>query len=154
MNQVAAADISDSAHQAPLRYGEIPLENPRELKLIHGLPGFEHLEQFFLAELKSFEPFCALVARDEPDISLLMIQLEYLHIAGSIRIPEREWAALGAGEKDQEVWTILKTDQETGAFSANVRAPVIVNRASGMARQIILDNDELDFEYLLSEGLI
>ena len=53
-----------------------------------------------------------------------------------------------------EMLAAAKTEHETREFSANVKAPLVVNRKTGAANQVILENENLSVEYPLSEGLI
>lgn len=155
MNQVAMRDNTAEPEGVTLKYGNIPLQGEKRLNLIHGLPGFEHLSAFVLAELEDYAPFCALVSEDEPEISMLIINLQFLSISNNVRVPGREWDAVVANNKDaREIWAILKTDHQSGEFLANVKAPLIVNTEQGIAKQIILDSEDLVVDYPLSEGLL
>jgi len=126
----------------------------KHIDLINGLPGFEHLHAFVLAELEGYAPFCAFQSVDEPDISMLMIDAKLLKIWQEVDLPPRELEILGLDNKtDSKQYVILKVDQGTQEFTANIKAPIVFNPISGAANQVILDNINLSVEHPLTNEL-
>jgi len=126
----------------------------KNVDLLNGLPGFEHLHTFVLAELEGYAPFCAFQSVDQPEISMLVIDAKLLNIWKGIDLPPRELQILGlekTGESEQYV--ILKVDQGTQEFTANIKAPIVFNPESGAANQVILDNASLSVEHPLINEL-
>jgi len=155
MNAPVSQPAEPKIMKRELSYGEFALSETQRLTFRQGLPGFEHLHRFTVAELTDFSPFSVLLSDEEPEISMMIINARFLKIWESIRIHPREIEPLGAqGLADIDIWVILRTDPATHAFTANVKAPLVVNRKTGQSHQVILDNDDLSVQYPLSEGLI
>lgn len=126
----------------------------KNIDLINGLPGFENLHAFILAELESYAPFCAFQSVDEPDISMLVIDANLLAVWKDINIPPRELQILNLEKStDSEQYVILKVSQGTQEFTANIKAPIVFNPESGAANQVILDNANLSVEHPLNDEL-
>ncbi len=135
-------------------FGGIPVMTFKSIDLINGLPGFEHLHEFILAELEGYAPFCALRSVKEPDISMLVIDAKLLAIWKDIDLPPRELQILGVDKTaDSEQFVILKVNQGTQEFTANIKAPIVFNPESGAANQVILDNASLSVEHPLNNEL-
>ena len=154
-SSMAVEQDMTATEQIPTTFGEFSLVEGRIVNLINGLPGFEHLKRFTIAELADFAPFSAMISLEEPEISMLLVHARHLAVWNSVGVDPRELSAIGAGPgADLDIWVILRTDPETHAFTANVKAPLFVNRETNSGDQIILDDSRLSVDYPLSEGLI
>ncbi len=141
-------------HEEQNDFGGIQIMELKNLDLLNGLPGFEHLHAFVLVELEGYAPFCAFQSVDEPDISMLVIDAKLLKIWKEVDLPPRELKILGLEEKaDSEQYVILKVNQGTQEFTANIKAPIVFNPATGAANQVILDNINLSVEHPLNNEL-
>ena len=149
-SQTVQTETSANGHP----FGGIPTATLRSIDLINGLPGFENLTAFSLAELEGYAPFCALQSVEHPEISMLVIDAKLLAIWKDIDIPPRELQILDLETTgDSEQYVILKIDQGTQEFTANIKAPIVFNPASGAANQVILDNASLSVEHPLNNEL-
>ncbi|MFH1851431.1 MAG: flagellar assembly protein FliW [Candidatus Neomarinimicrobiota bacterium] len=116
----------------------IPLEFP------FGIPGFESIHAFRLLKLIDYRPFVLLEAVDDSRITLLLVNLQYLKSRAAIQISRVDLLSVGCRPTEAaEIYVILKIDQETGLFTANLRAPLVINENSGTGRQVILDDKSL-----------
>ena len=135
-------------------YGGIPVRGFKNLDLLNGLPGFEHLRAFVLEELEGYAPFCALRSTEQPEISMLVIDANLLSVWKNIDLPPRELQILGLDKTaDSEQYVILKVSQGSQEFTANIKAPIVFNPESGAANQVILDNARLSVEHPLINEL-
>ncbi len=136
-------------------FGEFSMIPTQQLELPNGLPGFEHLHHFQISELEDFKPFSALLSVEEPAVSMLVIHARYLKIWQSVSIHAQDLQRIQARKRgDVDIWVILRTEPETHAFTANVKAPLFINRQTGQAAQIILERENLRTDYPLADGLI
>ena len=131
-----------------LAFGGIPMRGIQRVEMINGLPGFENLRSFQLAELEGYAPFCAFQSTEETNISMLVIDAKLLSIWKGIAIPPRELENLGLqNSTEAEQYVILKIDQRSQEFTANIKAPIVFNPLTGVANQVILDNANLSVEH-------
>ena len=115
-----------------------------------GLPGFESSRYFILSRLKDHELFNMLKSEDDARISLLIMNARYLKSQKCITISQSDLESVGAANQNElSIFVILKIDHESGLFTANLRAPLIVNSASNKGRQVILDDKNLSVTHPL-----
>jgi flagellar assembly factor FliW len=139
---------------AEITFGGIPMLGAQRVDLINGLPGFENLHHFVLAELEGYAPFCAFQSMEQDNISMLVIDAKLLSVWQGVEIPPRELTILGLEQAgDSEQYVILKIDQSTQAFTANIKAPIVFNPVTGAANQVILDHAELSVEHPMQHEL-
>jgi len=135
-------------------FGGIPMMGMQKVAMINGLPGFEDLHNFVLAELEGYAPFCAFQSVEQSSISMLVINARLLSVWTGIDIPPRELAILGLEESQTaEQFVILKIDHGSQEFTANIKAPIVFNPATGVANQVILDNANLSVEHSMKNEL-
>ncbi len=149
-----AQQIESEIDVAGKTIGGVPVMNFTTIDLLNGLPGFEDLHNFVLAELEGYAPFCAFQSVEQPDISMLVIDANLLRVWKDIDLPPRELQILGLEKTgDSEQYVILKVSQGTQEFTANIKAPIVFNPQSGAANQVILDNASLSVEHPLINEL-
>ncbi len=135
--------------------GGIPLTMMKQINLVNGLPGFEDLHSFVLAELENYAPFCALQSMEEPEISMLVIDAKLLSIWKNVEIPPRDLQILDIEKSgDSEQFIILKIQQGSQEFTGNIKAPIVFNRKTGAANQVILDNAEFSVEHPMNNEIL
>ncbi|MFQ6614205.1 MAG: flagellar assembly protein FliW [Fidelibacterota bacterium] len=116
----------------------------------YGLPGFEHLSQFVIASVKDFPPFHILIAKEEPQVNLLIINTKLLSIYQSIEIPVTELKKIGASTIDEvDSYVVVKVNSKKNILSVNLRAPILIHKQTLSAYQAILDRRDLSVEYSL-----
>jgi len=149
--QLATTDTQKNVHSI----GGLPMKVFKNINLVHGLPGFEDLHAFILAELDDYAPFCALQSVDEPDISMLIIDAKLLSIWKNVEIPPRELQILEIEKSEEsEQFIILKVNQVSQEFTGNIKAPIVFNRNTGLGNQVILDNANLSVEHPMKNEII
>ena len=125
-------------------------ENEEKIEFSHGIPGFESFRHFKLFNLKDHELFHILKSDDEAQIELLTINVRFLKSQSVITISKADMESIGATSQDElELFVILKIDHESGLFTANMRAPIIINLHRHLGRQVILDDKNLPITHPL-----
>lgn len=120
-----------------------------------GLPGFEMLTKFLVVELPDYPPFHMLQSLEEPDVTMLILNLNLLKISSSVKIQSRELDKIGIkGKKESYLFVILKINSDSRQFTANIRAPLVINVDDRRGFQVILDDDKLSIEHPLENAFI
>lgn len=103
-------------------------------------PGLEPLDAFELEPVPGAEGLYTLAAVERPEIRLYTIDAER-HLPGySPELPDDRAAELGiAAPKDASLLVVVTPSPE--GSTVNLLAPVIVNRSSGAALQLVLDDE-------------
>lgn len=127
----------------------VELSDP--LKFPVGLPGFEEHKQFILESRAEMRPFLWLRSVDDPEVALPVISCLLLKKQVLLHISKEELSLIGSPTQDDIApYYILRVDSKEGTITANTRAPVIINAKTMQGRQVILDQDDLRVDELLT----
>lgn len=130
-------------------HSEEILRNQMEIRLPFGLPGFESLTRFLVAELVDFPPFHFLQSLEERELGMLLLDVNLIQHDENISLMIKELEKRKIDRNSHQIFLILKLVAETRTFTANIRAPFVVEPKMGSGSQIILENQSLGFEYPL-----
>lgn len=114
---------------------------PQQLavRFVAGIPGLEGYTRFSLTGIDDGAVYW-LQSDDAPEIALPVADAFALVPEYSFDLSTSDAAALGlAHPADALVLAVLSVRQDTGAVTANLLAPVVINRTTWLAKQVILD---------------
>lgn len=112
-------------------------------------PGLEPLDAFELTAVAGADGLYSLASVERPEVRLFTIDAE-VHLPGySPELPDDRAAELGIGSAEEAMLLAVVTPSREGS-TVNLLAPVIVNRATGAALQLVLDDDALPVRAELS----
>ena len=105
-------------------------------------PGLEPLDDFTLDAVAGADGLYTLASVERPEIRLFTLDAER-HLPGySPELPDDRAAELGIRSAEQAQLLVVVTPSREGS-TVNLLAPVIVNRGTGAALQLVLDDDAL-----------
>lgn len=117
-------------------------EAVRTVSFIAPPPGLEPLDAFALEPVAGAEGLYTLTAAECPEIRLFTIDAER-HLPGySPELPDERAADLGITVAEQALLLVVVTPSPEGS-TVNLLAPVIVNRETGSALQLVLLEDDV-----------
>jgi flagellar assembly factor FliW len=103
-------------------------------------PGLEPLDAFSLDPVAGADGLYTLAATERPEIRLFTIDASR-HLPGySPELPDDRAAELGIASESDALLLVVVTPSHEGS-TVNLLAPVIVNRATGAALQLVLEDD-------------
>lgn len=115
------------------RAGEI------EIAFARPLIGLERSTRYVVRPLgPSFEPYAALVSRDERGLAFMVVPPAALFDDYVIEIPEDDAALLELKEPDDAVVLVIVRRRGVPTPVVNLLAPVVVNRRTRVAAQVVL----------------
>ncbi len=104
-----------------------------------GLVGCEDWKRFVLLESDEDNLIGVLYNLDEPGVSLLVTDPGRLVPGYSTALADADRAAIGAeSDDDLRALCVLVVDRATGAISANLLGPLIINQRTRTGRQVVL----------------
>ena len=110
-----------------------------------GLPGFEQVQRFALLEDEQYLPIRWLQAIDRPELCFILIDPWLVLESYEVELDDQDLASLRVAEPSQaEVHAILVIRDQGATMTANLKAPIVLNRASQLGRQVILADDRFD----------
>ncbi|WP_285114827.1 flagellar assembly protein FliW [Leifsonia sp. fls2-241-R2A-40a] len=103
-------------------------------------PGLEPLDEFTLDPVPGADGLYTLASVERPEIRLFTLDAER-HLPGySPELPDDRAGELGVSAPEDALLLVVVTPSREGS-TVNLLAPVIVNRATGAALQLVLDDD-------------
>jgi flagellar assembly factor FliW len=116
----------------------------------NGIPGFEELSKFIILPLKEYPPFQVFQSLEAPPIAMFVIPIHYFESKQEIKINKVDLEQIEAkSQDDTNVYFVIKMSQEEKKFTANTKAPIVINPKILKGSQIILDNPNLQIEHPL-----
>lgn len=127
------------------------LEEDATVRFVSPLPGFEQYDCFTLCGIDD-SPIYWLQCMDEPEIALPVAEAQVVDPSYAFELSDADTHSLRLRRpQDAFVLVVLSVDGESGAITANQFAPLVVNRALGTAKQVILDGSSYSLHYPVIE---
>jgi flagellar assembly factor FliW len=117
-----------------------------------GLPGFEDRHRFQLIEHPDLAPLHLLQSEECAELCFLAIPCLALDPGYELALTETDRAVLGASDTDLLSLAILTIPAE-GPPRANLLAPVVIDRASGVGVQAVREDQKYSHQHPLPEVL-
>lgn len=127
---------------------------PREidLRFAGGMPGLEQYTRYTLVGVDD-APVYWLHCDEEPAIALPVADAFAVAPDYSLSLPEADARALDLRDTaDALVLVVLTVARESGTITANLLAPIVVNRSNRTARQVILDGTSYSLRHPVVAG--
>ncbi|MCJ7623380.1 MAG: flagellar assembly protein FliW [Anaerolineaceae bacterium] len=107
-----------------------------------GLLGLPEWKSFVLQSTDELAPVQLLACYNEPDVSFPVIHPLLIDPKYRPDISDEDATALTTGDLTELEWLVmLNVKQNPFEVTANLKAPVVYNIRTGIARQVILEND-------------
>jgi flagellar assembly factor FliW len=121
----------------------------KKLYFEEGLPGFSHLRFYQLSQEEEGSPFYSLQSIEDEQVSFWLVNPFPFMKEYEFTLSEPAKAQLQIKEETPiGVLTIL-TIRSEGMVTANLKAPIVINQENGMAKQLILNEEQYDIRHPL-----
>jgi flagellar assembly factor FliW len=135
------------------RFGRLEIRPEAVIRFPAGLLGFEEFREYVLVQPDGLEPLSFLVACENPDLAFPVLAGELCHAGYAPTIPTHVLEAVGAAaSRELEILVVCGMAPDTGTLHANLRGPVVLNPASRLACQVVLDDGAYSLRHLLGAG--
>ena len=102
--------------------------------------GFESFRKFAILPDHAAEPFHWLQSLEDPSLAFPVVNAEELNIAYAGT--ERALDVVGAASWEEvETWVVVVIPRDDEQMRVNLRAPIAANRRTGLAGQIVVQDD-------------
>ena len=120
------------------------------LNFENGIPGFETLSKFIIVPLKEYPPFYVFQSLEEPPIAMLVISIKYFESKDEIVVDQTDLDQINASHQNNtNIYFIIKMSNQNNQFTANTKAPIVINPEVLEGCQVILENPKLQIEHPL-----
>lgn len=133
-------------------YGEIELEEDKLVSFSDGIIGFSNCTVFGLASHPAAKnsPILILQCVNDPSVNFAVVDSASLNFEYSEEDKREALRSSSIASKDAIMMFILRTNEnEAGEkiITANVKAPIVLDTANKVAKQVILNNKELSTQF-------
>lgn len=133
-------------------YGEIELQEDKLISFNDGIIGFSNCTVFGLANHPAAKnsPILILQCVNDPEVNFAVVDSASLNFEYSEQDMAEVLKSSKIASKDAIMMFILRTNEnEAGekTITANVKAPIVLDAANKVAKQVILNNKELSTQY-------
>lgn len=126
------------------RFGRVELKTEDLLTFAEGLLGFSDLRKFVLLDDPSDDIFAWLQSCESPAIAFPVLEPELFAPAYKVNLTKGDLDALKLPTADQaRYFTIVTIPEDPTQMTANLKAPIIMNVNTRLARQCVLQDNNL-----------
>ena len=127
------------------RFGELEVNKNDILSFNEGILGFESLKKFFIVDPGDQTLILWFQSTEDPSVAFPIIEPKIFKPDYTIKLLPSELNSLGLeGLAQASVYTILTIPKTVTEMSANLKAPIIINNKTRLARQIVLQDSKLE----------
>lgn len=127
------------------RFGELEVEKKDIIVFKEGLLGFENLKQFFIVDPGDQTLILWFQSAEDPATAFPIIEPKIFQPNYIVKLLPAELASLDLESiNDASVYTILTIPKVVSEMSANLKAPIVINNKTKIARQIVLQDSKLE----------
>jgi len=132
------------------RFGDIEFPDDAILRIPSGIIGFQHSSRYVILDHDRDAPFKWLQSVDDADLAFVIMDPVLFKPDYRPALEAPDLAELGhPAEGDRILFVLLTVPAgDPNRITANLRAPVVVNEPTRVARQIVL-RDDLPTRYAL-----
>jgi len=138
------------------RFGPMDFDDPAILDFPLGLPGFERARRFGLVERAAAAPLVFLQSLDFPELCFVAAPVELIDREYHLDMTADDLRELGFDENqqprigDEVICLALLSSPENGRPTANLLAPVVIERASRRAVQAVRSDSRYSHQHSLT----
>lgn len=122
--------------------GVVSIEESQIITFPNGLYGFEEFHKFAVIEAE-YQPFYWLQSLDESGLAFIIVDPFLIVNDYELDIDDRTLSEIGIDSPaDVILFAIITVPADGGAVTANLQGPVVINRKSNVALQVILSDSK------------
>jgi flagellar assembly factor FliW len=105
-----------------------------------GLLGFEQIKNYQLIAHPAEEPFRRLRVKDNPALAFIVIEPGFILPGYQPDIPQADVDFLELTSPNEALLYNIVTLHGPGRATANLKGPIVINRRTGVAKQVVVAN--------------
>jgi flagellar assembly factor FliW len=121
-------------------FGSIDVADEDVIRVPGGLIGFEEHQRFVLVQAEELKPLVWLVSIEEPELAFPLADPGYFtekyHV--TVEREDREILDIDTECDEAVIYVIVTLPDGQRPLTANLRGPIVMNRTTRVARQLIL----------------
>lgn len=135
------------------RFGKIEYKKSETIKMVRGILGFDSYNSFLIVSPEEHKPFKWLQSLEEPSLAFLMIDPLVVEPDYVVEIYPNDLAVTGVSDINNiSVFVFVSIpDGRPEMMTANLQAPIIIDKESMNAAQLVLGEGEYGTHRLIFE---
>lgn len=126
------------------RFGAVTLQDDDVIGFPEGILGFNDLRKFVLLDDPNDEIFAWLQSCEVPQIAFPVLEPELFTQNYRVSLTRHDLESLEiTGEEKTRAFSIITIPDDPTQMTANLKAPVVINISKRIARQIVLQDNNL-----------
>ncbi|MGZ3722630.1 MAG: flagellar assembly protein FliW [Bdellovibrionales bacterium] len=126
------------------RFGIISITADDIINFPEGLLGFNELHRFVLLDDPADEIFAWLQSCEEPGIAFPLLEPELFATNYKVQLTKHDMEILGLKSNEGiRTFSIITIPNDPTMMTANLKAPIVINVATRVARQCVLQDNSL-----------
>ena len=139
------------------RFGLVEVLEKDVINFTDGLLGFEQLKKFIIVDPSDETLILWLQSVDSADVAFPILEPKLFKGDYKVRLSANELRSLNIDStkgKETLVYCILTIPQDIVAISANLKAPIVINAETQVARQVVLQENEYSVKFPMYKELM
>ena len=136
------------------RFGELEVHPEEVIHFPEGILGFPELHQYCLVDPADDTLILWLQSLDQPEVAFPVLEPKIFKTDYTVRLSAQELKLLRLEKIHQSiVFSILTIPKDVTQMTANLKAPIVVNLADQVGRQVVLQENEYTLKHLMFKEL-
>jgi len=132
------------------RLGDLDVPQRLVIKFPHGLPGFPEPREFAVVPYGPDSPFFIMQAADDPDLTFVLVDPFAFFADYLVNLEDDVAQMFGVGDQNPpHILCVVTIPQNAEEMTANLMAPVLINWASGIGGQVVLEKTPFNTRHRL-----
>ncbi|KAA3615501.1 MAG: flagellar assembly protein FliW [Calditrichaeota bacterium] len=125
------------------RLGEITYRDEDIITLPQGLLGFEKRKNYVVIDREDYYPFVWMINTDDPNTSFVMVNPLLFHQEYNPNVTKRDLNEIEIDNPQSLLmYVIITLKPDASQSTANLRAPILINIAKKLGKQLVLLDDQ------------
>lgn len=112
----------------------------KRIQIPGGLLGLEHIKEYELISVPDEDPFMWLQSAGAPKVTFLLVSPFAVRRDYRPDISDTDVQSLGLQTSDDALLFNIVTARDNATATVNLKGPILINRATNVARQVVLNN--------------
>ena len=136
------------------RFGQLTVSEEEIIEIPGGVLGFPEYKKFCLIDPADDTLILWLQSLENPDIAFAVLEPKVFRAEYSVRLSAAELRELKLENINQSaVFSILTIPTDVTQMTANLKAPIVINLGSRIAKQVVLQENEYSIKHLMFKEL-
>ena len=136
------------------RFGQLTVGNDEQIYISNGILGFPEHQKFCLVDPGDETIMLWLQSLHHPSIAFPLLEPKIFKQDYSVRLSSSELRELKLESIHQSaVFSILTIPDDVTRMTANLKAPIVINLAEKIAKQVVLQENEFNIQHPMFKEL-